>query len=743
MAVSIVQHDIEEGAPIIDDYPFDNHTKKILPDISENSSNSSNINGVDAFHENGESHGDHHGHAANPSYKSLIASSVVCFIIYFVFCIVFSSVVWDPLNSSLDPNINPPFGVAQGVGINLMGIAVGSVFFAWKSGCNAIIAGPDLLPVVFFAEAGTSVVTYLAASSAQALRSTCADGAVADDAHHRFLGGGGGGYAADASADPCDLFHRHLAGDELYLDETSISKVVPTTLVAMMIGNLVTALVFYGLGKAKNTASVIGCIPASVVAGFLTCIGYKNLGLDYWHQNDPWLPLTLAMVYGLALYAFKQMHIISTDKLILAFIFGPLILFFIMVAATGTSMEYLRETDWFLTQARDGAGCTQNCAFVFVNFWQTLQTVYGAFGSNLVAWGAVPRCIPIFIMGAVMTSLDNMLKLTSSEKALGIDLNYNHEMKLGGKATMISSFLAGSPAYGQTKFNVINLSIAGTSESSLPTLLLGGICLLVFLSGAAGNIINIMPRFLLGGLCVFAGVGFLYENLWEGRKKMNRASFAIVWNLPKDIQPMVPGLLVVFVLGIVLSTFEFMFAFMHKAKDPSIRCGDVCCSSAVRSDKHDSQLAVMAGWFQVFKVDSFVFFGTANTLYQQLKAHLAKQKVTLPKAERTKYLIFDLSEVTGIDSSARDVFYKVHRLLKSEGINLVWAITNPKVGEAFEDQGLYVGAIHFDSLDLALRHVEDELLRKAHHLSEKWLVNQTVRDIFQRQGEKKLFPGDL
>jgi hypothetical protein len=34
-----------------------------------------------------------------------------------------------------------------------------------------------------------------------------------------------------------------------------------------------------------------------------------------------------------------------------------------------------------------------------------------------------------------MTSLDSMLKLTSSEKALGIDLNYNHEMKLGGKAT--------------------------------------------------------------------------------------------------------------------------------------------------------------------------------------------------------------------------------------------------------------------------------------------------------------------
>lgn len=192
-------------------------------------------------------------------------------------------------------------------------------------------------------------------------------------------------------------------------------------------------------------------------------------------------------------------------------------------------MDYLRETNWFLTQGRDGNGCLKNCAYTRTNFWQGLQVAYGGLSSNSVAWSALPRCIPIFIMGSFMTSLDSMLKLTSSEKALSIDFDYNHEMKLGGKATLFSSILVGSPAYGQTKFNVINLSIAHTSESSLPTLLLGAWCLLLFLSGLAGPIINIMPRFLLGGLCVFAGVGFLYENLWEGRKNMNRVSFAIVW----------------------------------------------------------------------------------------------------------------------------------------------------------------------------------------------------------------------
>ncbi len=256
----------------------------------------------------------------------------------------------------------------------------------------------------------------------------------------------------------------------------------------------------------------------------------RNIGNDLPHNNDPWLPLTIALIYGVLLYGIKRTHVVAAEKLILGFILVPIIIFFVICAISGVDMDTFRAQDWFLTQARDGKGCYEHCKFTTTNFWQTLQVAYGS--RALVEWRALPTCIPIFIMGATMTSLDSMLKLTSSEKALGIDLDYNHEMQVGGKATLFSSLLCGSPAYGQTKFNVINLSIARTADSALPTMYLGGICLVVFLSGVAGPIINIMPRFLLGGLCVFAGVGFLYENLYEGRKNMNRASFAIVWIMP-------------------------------------------------------------------------------------------------------------------------------------------------------------------------------------------------------------------
>ena len=101
-----------------------------------------------------------------------------------------------------------------------------------------------------------------------------------------------------------------------------------------------------------------------------------------------------------------------------------------------------------------------------------------------------------------------MLKLSSSENALKVDLDYNHEMQVGGAATILSALLGGMPSYGQTKFNVINHSIVHSTATSVPTLTCGLLSLLTILAGVAGPIINGLPRFLLAGLLVYSGAGF-------------------------------------------------------------------------------------------------------------------------------------------------------------------------------------------------------------------------------------------
>ena len=83
--------------------------------------------------------------------------------------------------------------------------------------------------------------------------------------------------------------------------------------------------------------------------------------------------------------------------------------------------------------------------------------------STALGGGALPNCAGLWVMGACVTALDNMLKLTSSEAALGVDFDYNHEMQVGGLATIASAVLVGAPAYGQTKFNVRFFSFCNLS----------------------------------------------------------------------------------------------------------------------------------------------------------------------------------------------------------------------------------------------------------------------------------------
>ena len=139
----------------------------------------------------------------------------------------------------------------------------------------------------------------------------------------------------------------------------------------------------------------------------------------------------------------------------------------------------------------------------------------------------------------------------------------------------LSAVFFGFPSYGQTKFNLINFSIIHTTTSRIPTITVGVCAFIAIFTGVTAPVINGLPRFLLAGLLVYSGAGFLFEKLWLERKKMPRTSFAIVWTifvvnfvweffikaeLPDALAPLLPGLLVVFLLGIVLAAFEFIAA---------------------------------------------------------------------------------------------------------------------------------------------------------------------------------------
>ena len=128
---------------------------------------------------------------------------------------------------------------------------------------------------------------------------------------------------------------------------------------------------------------------------------------------------------------------------------------------------------------------------------------------------------------ALILSLDNLLKLASTESALGLDLVFNYEMMIGGGATLLVGLLAGAPAYGQTKFNVLNYGITHSTERRFPSVINAAFCGLLFFLGFP--VLNVIPRFILAALLVFAGAGFLIENLIDAYARYSKMSFLGIW----------------------------------------------------------------------------------------------------------------------------------------------------------------------------------------------------------------------
>ena len=621
---------------------------------------------------------------------SSITSGLICGLMIFVFCCVFSEMIFGQ-NELLQS------AVPLGVGTQTMTAMIGALAFARFSGCKAVVAGPDINPIVFLAEAANTIS-----------ESICPDG-------------------LDASAiAACDNAH----------------KAVPTVMVSMLAATLLVGVSFWLLGRLRMTA-IVGFIPSHVVSGFLSCIGWKVLkasfevaspygksfktkyiGYFFGSWEKSWMFILPALPIGIPLYLLKRYHIGKPTVNFPLFIIGPAVIFYVALAAQGMSLEKARDIGWLFYPERE-----------FNDFWKQWGELYGSMGD--VHWEALPGCFPTWLVMLLIVNLDNMLKLASTESAISVDFDYNHEMIVGGASTVFAALLGGSPAYSQTKFNVLNYAMTHSTTSSLPSCVVGFFCGALFFSGVP--LINYLPRFMLSGLLVFSAVGFLVENLWDSRTKFQRLNFAAIWAvflinvIMGEALPQF-GLLIAIVSGLVFGLFSFAVHFARKSITTESISGEQHCSTAIRSASQEAKLGVLGVWYHIFAAQGYIFFGTASKLHRMFKQHV-QDIGQRPRAERTRYLILDLSKVNGMDETAGVIFAKIARLASASGnIQIVWAGAAETVARRLERQGLLAAGRYrsFATLDTAEKWVEDTLLQHVHELSLKWLVDKTCRQVYTR-----------
>ena len=142
---------------------------------------------------------------------------------------------------------------------------------------------------------------------------------------------------------------------------------------------------------------------------------------------------------------------------------------------------------------------------------QHLAELYGGLFDGSVAWGVMPQCVLTWLSLLLITTLDSLLMLTTTETVVAIDIDYDYEMRVVALATLINTLLGGQPVYTQSKFTQINYAITHSLRTSAPAYACGALCGLLFF--APVQLFNFLPRFILSGLLVFAALGFLVENL--------------------------------------------------------------------------------------------------------------------------------------------------------------------------------------------------------------------------------------
>lgn len=587
----------------------------------------------------------------------LVLSGIINGLLFFVFCCVYSTLVFRDYREGEDIMKN---FLPVGMEMYLFSVMFGSFMFAWFSHCPAAIAGPDVNATVFLAL----------------------------------------------------IFERIQLGPNGPGDLPPAETVIPTCLFAVVFSTFLIGSTFYLLG-AYNLTRIVQYLPATLLNGFLACIGYKILryalqtacGEVYYLKPWTftfWKLILPALPMGFGLYFSKAYGIGKPAVSITLLLLAPLVIFYTCLITLDVSMETAREEcpldletecegGWFFPEFSSGSSIEVYKAVDFKNI-------------DFSLWASSLNELPAMLIVVV---IDFMLNLAGNKRALGEDFPFDHEMKTAGKACLVNAcFGVSFTAYSQAKFTELNYGIAHDKRSRIPAVVCGLFNAVLFFWGFP--LINYLPRFFLAGLLIYAGIGFIVDNLIKSYARVSKEEFVAIWVVV--IVNAIISLFAAVIVGIVLSALIFAVSYGRVGVVKAFIRGCDFESRVVRSVGESSRLVHFSKRYAIVQMQNYIFFGSAGQFLELVKK-MVKEQEKHAKVQRIKYLIFDWADVYGIDFSGIGVISEVVALLRRNDVYVIFTAVESKIYRSLLRENVIQSLMGiFDSLDLGVEFVEEELL---------------------------------
>jgi len=492
--------------------------------------------------------------------------------------------------------------------------------------------------------------------------------------------------------------------------DPSASLLAPV-LMTLGLASVATGIVLCGFGVSRM-GRAIRYVPYPVVGGFLGATGYLILlgavrvitgqrpqlaTLEQFAGIQTLSELAAACLMALVLYL--TWHRSRTPFGLPVILIGGVIAAHIAFWLAGISPTQAQASGWTFQPPPH------------VNF----MLPWNADEIGRYPWYAVPDLLGNLIAVIFVTATSTLFNTAGVEVAVDREANLERELNVTGLANMLSGAFGGYTGCISISRSVLNFNTGASGRLSGLTVAAISALMLVF----APMLLGYMPKFVLGGLLIYLGADQFHKWIVQSRRRL---SFTEYLSLLAIIVIIVQwGFIAGILIGVVIGCTTFA---LSAARIDSIKYsfdGSEYRSSLDRSRDDQAVLAAHGGKIQGLNLQSYLFFGSANRLYQHVKALLARHP-------ECRYLVFDFKLVTGIDSSAAYSFAQIKRTAQDRGIKLVLVHLAPAAEKALRSSEFISKEVAIvPELDHALEWCENEIITQHQGLEQE---EANLRDWF-------------
>lgn len=460
------------------------------------------------------------------------------------------------------------------------------------------------------------------------------------------------------------------------------SQLFSTLWVTMACTAVITAAAALLMGMFK-LGNLIRYVPFPVTAGFLAGTGWitlnvtlsmlarKTLTLSNWqsflapNEFKLWGP---AVILSLIIFFLKRNRYQRSLVIPLA-LFAATIAFYLATWFMHIPSEKLLASGWLLGP------------FSADRLWSPPNLDMLA-QTNWTAVFSQANSISVILL---VSLLDCLLHLSIIELVTQQEMDINKELRVFGLANILSGLSGGF--LGSLVPNTAAFQREG-GTSRIIGLLAAGFCIFVLFAGT--SFIVWIPRCVLGGLLLYFGLTTITNSLQDGWKKLSKLEFFTLLSILMVIAFL--GLVEGAVLGIVLSIILFVINYSRVEIVKHALTGHTLKSSLQRTPREQKILLEQGDQLLYLKLHGYIFFGTANSLFDEINEKLESKN-------SFNYLILDFKLVDGLDSSASMYIAKLEQLAKRHPFTLILTEMDPRTKRQVQE------SVHLDTSNESDTHI--------------------------------------